>query len=379
MLLQALTTVVLAASSTMAAKYTWYGEAGSPGYGSASGACGRNYVADDFLYYAAFTVNGLPDKSSIVNSGYCGRCIRVTSDSSAVVMITDVMMREDADPDDIDLSPTAFSSVVSGGLGQGIAFGSWSWTDCGSIGGSGGGDPAPEPLPPVDPVPVDPAPPAEPSPETTSAWVEPQNPEPTTSAWVEPQNPEPTTSAWVEPQNPEPTTSAWVEPQNPEPTTSAWVEPQMPEPPAPAPETTTAWAEQGQEWVEPSASPEWVEAESSAEWVEPSSSPEWVEPSSTDAVMEIFAVESSDAVEQAPTTTVVPEVAMVAVDVTTQSVAAAESQPTTNAPIPVPKPAPSTAGGAAAAPVVNIKATSGSVSNLAMAGTFAIAAIAAML
>ncbi|KAI8838295.1 hypothetical protein BJ741DRAFT_648235 [Chytriomyces cf. hyalinus JEL632] len=367
MLLQALTTVVLAASSTMAAKYTWYGEAGSPGYGSASGACGRNYVADDFLYYAAFTVNGLPDKSSIVNSGYCGRCLRVSADSSAVVMITDVMMREDADPDDIDLSPTAFNSVVSGGLGQGIAFGSWSWTDCGSIGGSGGGsDPAPEPAPPVDPAPVDPVPPAEPSPE----WVD-----PTTSAWVEPQMPEPTTTAWVEPQMPEPTTSAWVEPQMPEP--SPWVEPA-----APAPEevTTTGWAEQGQEWVEPSPAPEWVEAESSAEWVEPSSSPEWVEPSSTDAVMEmeILAVESSDAVEQAPTTTsVVPEVPMVPVDVTTtESVAAAESQPTTNAPIPVPKPAPSTAGGAAA---INIKATSGSVSNLAMAGTFAIAAIAAML
>ncbi|KAI8831032.1 hypothetical protein BJ741DRAFT_327370 [Chytriomyces cf. hyalinus JEL632] len=187
MLLQALTTVALVASSSLAAKFTWYGEAGSPGYGSASGACGRNFAADDFMYYAAFTVNGLPDKSSVVNSGYCGRCLQVSAEGSAVVMITDVMMREDADVDDVDLSPTAFSAVAGGGLGQGIAFGSWSWADCGSIGGGGGGGKPVDPAP-VDPAPVDPAP-VDPAPSPSPDWVE-----PTTTAWVEP-----TTEAKVEP------------------------------------------------------------------------------------------------------------------------------------------------------------------------------------
>ncbi|KAJ3067413.1 hypothetical protein HDU98_009368 [Podochytrium sp. JEL0797] len=114
-------------------------------------ACGKSHPPASNTLFAAVSFKSLSDQSSIVASGICGRCIRlqnVANGGSTLVTVVDVMMRADAQPDDLDLSNQAFIDVV-GSLGPGVQHGvQWEWADC-----SGEQEAAPAPVIPK-PAPV---------------------------------------------------------------------------------------------------------------------------------------------------------------------------------------------------------------------------------
>ncbi|KAJ3072092.1 hypothetical protein HDU98_004324, partial [Podochytrium sp. JEL0797] len=102
-----------------------------------------NQPPRDNSLFVAVSVFSLSDQTSILNSNVCGKCMELWSDTgSVVVTVVDVMMREDANSQDLDLSTAAFSAVVPGGIDAGIGYANWNWVDC-NTGGSGP-NPGPE-------------------------------------------------------------------------------------------------------------------------------------------------------------------------------------------------------------------------------------------
>ncbi|ORY52404.1 hypothetical protein BCR33DRAFT_761607 [Rhizoclosmatium globosum] len=94
-------------------------------------ACTAANPPGNNLYFAAVSVYSLSDQSSILNTDRCGKCIKLwLNGASTLVTVVDVMMRWDANPDDIDLSTAAFSDIV-GDLDTGrVANVPWEWADC---------------------------------------------------------------------------------------------------------------------------------------------------------------------------------------------------------------------------------------------------------
>ncbi|KAJ3032175.1 UNVERIFIED_CONTAM: hypothetical protein HDU68_000014 [Siphonaria sp. JEL0065] len=109
-------------------------------YDLAHVACERGYLPQNPYLYAALSVKILSDKSSILNSGQCGRCIQLTGPRGSVVAtIVDVMMDDNATYEDVDLSERAFAAISSrSGIDYGIY---WDFVDCGNP------VPVPNPLP----------------------------------------------------------------------------------------------------------------------------------------------------------------------------------------------------------------------------------------
>ncbi|KAJ3032174.1 UNVERIFIED_CONTAM: hypothetical protein HDU68_000013 [Siphonaria sp. JEL0065] len=143
------------------ATITWYADSWTPI--SNIVACGPDNAPADTSRFAAVSVFSLSDQSSILNSGNtCGRCIRLNyKQSSTLVTVVDVMMRGDANADDLDLSTRAFIDLL-GSVDDGIVHGvNWDWANC-----NGASSPSPSP-PPPPPSPESPSPsPAEsPAPE----------------------------------------------------------------------------------------------------------------------------------------------------------------------------------------------------------------------
>ncbi|ORY52405.1 hypothetical protein BCR33DRAFT_733133 [Rhizoclosmatium globosum] len=70
----------------------------------------------------------LSDQTSIINSGQCGKCIRLTGDKgSVVVTVMDVMLNPDKSMYDVDLSLPAFQAITySDGLGRA----NWTFVNC---------------------------------------------------------------------------------------------------------------------------------------------------------------------------------------------------------------------------------------------------------
>ncbi|KAJ3066356.1 hypothetical protein HDU98_010363 [Podochytrium sp. JEL0797] len=139
------------AASNVAANYgklTWFGSSWS----DLTVACGKGYPPMDNSLFAAVSVYSLSDQSSILNSNVCGSCIKLYTDAgSVVVTVVDVMLRSDANSQDLDLSTAAFSDVVAGGIDVGVSYANWDWVDC-----SSGWAPAPPkaPVPQPESLPV---------------------------------------------------------------------------------------------------------------------------------------------------------------------------------------------------------------------------------
>ncbi|KAJ3017206.1 UNVERIFIED_CONTAM: hypothetical protein HDU68_011804 [Siphonaria sp. JEL0065] len=100
-------------------------------------ACSEKYPPVNHRLFTAVSVFSLSDRSSGLNSGVCGRCIQVQGDNGSVmVTVVDVMMRDNARPQDLDLSTDAFIAVA-GNLTVGIVDQvQWFWVDCESGGGN---------------------------------------------------------------------------------------------------------------------------------------------------------------------------------------------------------------------------------------------------
>ncbi|KAI9349633.1 hypothetical protein BDR26DRAFT_852502 [Obelidium mucronatum] len=94
-------------------------------------ACLSGYPPANPRLFAAVSVYSLSDRTAALNSGVCGRCINIQGPAgSVVVTVVDVMMRDNAFYQDLDLSNDAFIAVV-GDLGKGIADNvNWWWTTC---------------------------------------------------------------------------------------------------------------------------------------------------------------------------------------------------------------------------------------------------------
>ncbi|KAJ3289951.1 hypothetical protein HDU79_003662 [Rhizoclosmatium sp. JEL0117] len=107
------------------------------------------YVPQDPYLFAAMSVYFLSDQSSIINSGQCGRCIRLTGDrGSVVVTVMDVMLNDAKSPYDLDLSLPAFQAVTAY---DGLSRADWDFVDCQT--GLADGQVAP-PSPSPEPVPT---------------------------------------------------------------------------------------------------------------------------------------------------------------------------------------------------------------------------------
>ncbi|KAI8834264.1 hypothetical protein BJ741DRAFT_610497 [Chytriomyces cf. hyalinus JEL632] len=103
-------------------------------WSSISTACGSSFPPVNDALFAAVSFKSLSDQSAILNSNKCGTCIRLeSSKGSVVVTVVDVMLREDANPEDLDLSTAAFDAVAN--IPQGIVPGiQYSFVDCQSGG-----------------------------------------------------------------------------------------------------------------------------------------------------------------------------------------------------------------------------------------------------
>ncbi|KAI9351310.1 hypothetical protein BDR26DRAFT_929785 [Obelidium mucronatum] len=161
--------------SVLQATITWF----EPSWSTITTACGRKYPPQNDAYFAAVSVFSLSDQTSILNSNVCGSCIRLTSGPrSTLVTVVDVMMRSNANADDIDLSNAAFMALdENGSLDSGVIHGiQWDWADC-----NGGTPPPPPPPPPPAPAPSPPPPPPpSPSPEVPVPSPDPPAPAPVT-------------------------------------------------------------------------------------------------------------------------------------------------------------------------------------------------------
>ncbi|KAJ3239917.1 hypothetical protein HDU78_002575 [Chytriomyces hyalinus] len=99
-------------------------------WSSISTACGSSFPPVNDALFAAVSFKSLSDQSAILKSNKCGTCIRLeSSKGSVVVTVVDVMLREDANPEDLDLSTAAFDAVAN--IPQGIVPGiQYSFVDC---------------------------------------------------------------------------------------------------------------------------------------------------------------------------------------------------------------------------------------------------------
>ncbi|KAI8612553.1 hypothetical protein BC830DRAFT_1136086 [Chytriomyces sp. MP71] len=115
------------AQSSHSGTVTWFGDQGNwATVGHV--ACGHDNFQSDF--FAAISVHALSDTSSIVNSGLCGHCARLSYGSNAVtVTIVDVMMDEGRSASDLDISYAAFSALTSPSDGM-ISGVGWDNVDC---------------------------------------------------------------------------------------------------------------------------------------------------------------------------------------------------------------------------------------------------------
>ncbi|KAJ3238610.1 hypothetical protein HDU81_007530 [Chytriomyces hyalinus] len=105
-------------------------------WSSISTACGSSFPPVNDALFAAVSFKSLSDQSAILKSNKCGTCIRLeSSKGSVVVTVVDVMLREDANPEDLDLSTAAFDAVAD--IAQGVVPGiEYSFVDC-QIGAAG--------------------------------------------------------------------------------------------------------------------------------------------------------------------------------------------------------------------------------------------------
>ncbi|KAI8828223.1 hypothetical protein BJ741DRAFT_627087 [Chytriomyces cf. hyalinus JEL632] len=103
-------------------------------WSSISTACSSSFPPVNDALFAAVSFKSLSDQSAILKSNKCGTCIRLeSSKGSVVVTVVDVMLREDANPEDLDLSTAAFDAVAN--IPQGIVPGiQYSFVDCQSGG-----------------------------------------------------------------------------------------------------------------------------------------------------------------------------------------------------------------------------------------------------
>ncbi|TPX62709.1 hypothetical protein CcCBS67573_g08815 [Chytriomyces confervae] len=125
-------------SGSSSATITWFGDSWqSPngriildGQDIGGTACGASVPPASATLYGAVSDKSLTDVTSIVNSGLCGQCMRISSSKgSTVITIVDVMLNPDAQANDIDLSTGAFDVVanVADGKVSGIQ---WEWVAC---------------------------------------------------------------------------------------------------------------------------------------------------------------------------------------------------------------------------------------------------------
>ncbi|KAI8828222.1 hypothetical protein BJ741DRAFT_429333 [Chytriomyces cf. hyalinus JEL632] len=125
-------------SGSSSATITWFGDTWqSPngriildGQDIGGTACGAGVPPASANLYGAVSDKSLTDITSIVNSGLCGQCMRISSSKgSTIITIVDVMLNPDAQPNDIDLSTGAFDAVanVADGKVSGIQ---WEWIAC---------------------------------------------------------------------------------------------------------------------------------------------------------------------------------------------------------------------------------------------------------
>ncbi|TPX49533.1 hypothetical protein CcCBS67573_g10155 [Chytriomyces confervae] len=125
-------------SGSSSATITWFGDTWqSPngriildGQDIGGTACGAGVPPASATLYGAVSDKSLTDITSIVNSGLCGQCMRISSSKgSTIITIVDVMLNPDAQPNDIDLSTGAFDAVanVADGKVSGIQ---WEWVAC---------------------------------------------------------------------------------------------------------------------------------------------------------------------------------------------------------------------------------------------------------
>ncbi|TPX49532.1 hypothetical protein CcCBS67573_g10154 [Chytriomyces confervae] len=137
MLAAALAAILLTARPTRAQTHShvgqmsWFGDSGN--WASVGRlACGDSPPAPNQDLFAAMSVHALSDPGSIKSSGVCGQCIRIEfGPNSVVVAVADVMLRENASPDDLDLSNAAFASLadLSVGLLNNVG---WDFVECSS-------------------------------------------------------------------------------------------------------------------------------------------------------------------------------------------------------------------------------------------------------
>ncbi|KAJ3235960.1 hypothetical protein HDU78_004903 [Chytriomyces hyalinus] len=125
-------------SGSSSATITWFGDSWqSPngriildGQDIGGTACGASVPPASATLYGAVSDKSLTDITSIVNSGLCGQCMRISSSKgSTIITIVDVMLNPDAQANDIDLSTGAFDVVanVADGKVSGIQ---WEWVAC---------------------------------------------------------------------------------------------------------------------------------------------------------------------------------------------------------------------------------------------------------
>ncbi|KAI8834265.1 hypothetical protein BJ741DRAFT_610500 [Chytriomyces cf. hyalinus JEL632] len=125
-------------SGSSSATITWFGDTWqSPngriildGQDIGGTACGAGVPPASANLYGAVSDKSLTDITSIVNSGLCGQCMRISSSKgSTIITIVDVMLNPDAQANDIDLSTGAFDVVanVADGKVSGIQ---WEWVAC---------------------------------------------------------------------------------------------------------------------------------------------------------------------------------------------------------------------------------------------------------
>ncbi|KAJ3266740.1 hypothetical protein HDU77_010847 [Chytriomyces hyalinus] len=125
-------------SGSSSATITWFGDSWqSPngriildGQDIGGTACGASVPPASATLYGAVSDRSLTDITSIVNSGLCGQCMRISSSKgSTIITIVDVMLNPDAQANDIDLSTGAFDVVanVADGKVSGIQ---WEWVAC---------------------------------------------------------------------------------------------------------------------------------------------------------------------------------------------------------------------------------------------------------
>ncbi|KAI9351313.1 hypothetical protein BDR26DRAFT_850861, partial [Obelidium mucronatum] len=109
---------------------TWFEQSWSALYPSPGTACTERYPPVNDNLFAALSFKFLSDTTSILNSNVCGKCIRMwKDDKSVVVTIVDVMMRDNASPEDVDLATSAFTVFADEAVGvvRGV---NWEFVDC---------------------------------------------------------------------------------------------------------------------------------------------------------------------------------------------------------------------------------------------------------